>query len=514
MKASARDATGPRRANFRGRNRHGRQRRPNLSPMRSALRSGHSAAASSLAAILCPLVALANFCLLMPAGAAAGSNPTPERAIQMLNEWRAAVGVAPVSHDPTQSEGCRLHASYYGLTGHTGHKEEPSSPGYTEAGNKAAASSVLTYGGGADGPYAWENAVYHRTSLLDPKLATSGFWAEHGLGCMGVFGEDENRRTTELAIYPYPYNEQRGVATTFTCNEMPNPCESVPGNDGEQPTGFIPSVQFNGPWESIYGPLVSTAELVPDGGAAVALTVEDDDSGLGSYLDGGFDLIPHQPLAAGTWYTASATGVLRTYTSSEAGEETPVPFSVSWRFLTKVAQQASKLNLSLPGGRPIVTSRNPNPVELTLREGHKTRRLSLALSPAGNRLHRAVLPRRIRTASWEACATQAADAAWQSDRDCERGAPIRLRVEVLYADARFVRVRIKAPAAARGRLATVTMRARGGAVLDRTRVSLRQQARFDLHGARDLRSTLSVTVHPFVKDGLPRVVRPVAKRLR
>lgn len=479
--------------------------------MRSAL-LGHSPAASSLEAILCALVT--SFCMLVPTGAAADSNPTPERAIQMLNEWRATVGVAPVSHDPAQSEGCRLHASYYGLTGHTGHKEEPSSPGYTEAGDKAAASSVLTYGGGADGPYAWENAVYHRTSLLDPKLATSGFWAEHGLGCMGVFGEDENRKTPELAIYPYPYNGQRGVTTTFACNEMPNPCGSVPGNSGEQPTGFIPSVQFNGPWESIYGPLVSTAQLVPDGGAPVALTVEDNDSGQGSYLDEGFDLIPHKPLAADTWYTASATGVLRTYTSSEEGKETLVPFSVSWRFQTKVAQQASKLDLSLSGGRPVVTSRSPNPVELTLREGRKTRRLSLALSSAGEGRYRAVVQRRIRTASWEACAVQAADAAWRSDRDCERGAPIRLRVEILYADARFVRVRIKAPAAARQRLATVILRARGGEILDRTRVPLRQQIRFDLQGPRDLRSTLSVSVRPFVKDGLPHTVKRVVKRLR
>jgi hypothetical protein len=454
--------------------------------------------------------------LTLPPAAPAASDPSPEQAVQMLNEWRGRVGLMPVSHDLEQTEGCRAHFEYYRQTGQTGHYEDPSQPGYTEAGAKAAASSVLAYGSGDLSPYVWEDAVYHRTGLLDPRLATTGFWAEHGISCMGVFGDDQGRTVPGLTVHPYPYNGQVDVATTFSCNERPNPCLSVPGNDGEQPTGFIPSVQFNGPWSSVRGPEVSVASLTPDGGAPLAITVEDLDSGLGEYLDGGFDLIPHQPLAEGTWYTASAAGVLQVF--AEEGEEA-VPFSTTWRFQTKAPRQVSGshdpgLRVDFFQGRPRVSSQSPAPVRVLVTRGSSTSRLALSLVASGA-LYTAIVPVTVNSAWWQVCATQAGDPAgsWRADRTCLRGSPIRLRPVVLRAAPSFLRVRIASPPAAHGRPAIVSLRSRRGAVLDRARVVLRRKTRLTLRGPRGVRAKLRVSVRPFRRNGIPQRVIPVSKNV-
>src|SRR6185503_4785209 len=105
-----------------------------------------------------------------------------------------------------------------------------------------------------------------------------------------------------------PYRGQEGVDPEFNCSEIPDPCEVVPGNDGEQPVGFISSIQFNDPWPQTPNPLVSSAQLVPDGGAPVPITVI-------SGITAGFGVIPNQPLAEGTWYTGTATGTVEGFTS-------------------------------------------------------------------------------------------------------------------------------------------------------------------------------------------------------
>src|SRR6476661_7752235 len=84
-------------------------------------------------------IAIALLPCLAPAITQADSDPSPERAVEMLNVWRALVGVPAVVHDPSQSTGCAAHAEYYRLNDETGHYEDPSKPGYSDAGAKAAA---------------------------------------------------------------------------------------------------------------------------------------------------------------------------------------------------------------------------------------------------------------------------------------------------------------------------------------------------------------------------------------
>ncbi len=426
----------------------------------------------------------------------------------MLNEWRALVGLAAVSHDPAQSAGCAAHAEYYRQTQETGHFEDPSKPGYSEAGAQAARTSVLSYSGGDRGPLEWENAVYHRAGLLNPRLATTGFWNEHNLGCMGTLDTDDSRTTRTLTSYPYPYDGQQGVETTFGCNEIPSPCLVVPGNDGTQPTGFIPSVQFNGPWPHVPDVDVDTAQLVPDGGAPVEITIEN----LAS--DFGFAMIPRSPFTEGTWYTASATGTVGEL--SELAPKALESFSIRWRFRTKIVPRPAELRIGVSNGRIRVVSHSPVPVSLSVRDGQASQQLTLSVERNEKGVYEATAATKLHAASWQICASQDVDPAtfWLADRICAYGRPLDLRLTVLYADANFLRVRINAPRSAWGRAAKVLLLSKRGKVLDKARIALAEKSKFDLRGPRALRAKLRVSARPFVKRGIPQKVRQIVRKIR
>jgi hypothetical protein len=459
--------------------------------------------------------------LLAGAPARAASDMEPERAVQSLNEWRALVGVPPVIHDPLMSAGCRAHAEYYRLNPDTfGHYEEASRPGYSAAGQEAAASSVLAYGGGKRGPYTWEPTAYHRASLLNPRLATSGFWAEHELACMNAVDIDIYRTTPTLTSYPYPYDGQTDVGTEFPCLEDPNPCDNLPR--GTDP-GFLLTVLFNGPWKgSGLGAEVAAASLVPDGGAPVPLTVEDRDSGLyaSAGLDGGLLLIPNHHLAEGTWYTAAVSGSYHAIGDDEEQSETTTPFSLSWRFRTRVIPppfSSPNLQVTMLRGKARISSRNPNPVSLTMQQGRsKPRRTTLTLRPAGHGTFAEVIPARIRSVRWRVCARQAKQLGerWGRGQDCEHGAPMGLASTVLWSNRNFVRLRIKAPSLTHGRKATVLLLGPGGSVLDRARVTLTEKSRVDLSGPAGSRAVaVRISVPDFTVLGIPRRVPQETIRL-
>ena len=231
--------------------------------------------------------------------------------------------------DAELSEGCRLHNAYMALNG-LGHIEDSSLPGYTDLGALAGRTSVL--GSGHDSPRAlWEDAVYHRMALLEPRLRTTWFDASSGATCMGISGitSDASVRTESLALHPWPPAGARGVPTTFDGGETPDPREEVPG---DARVGYLVSVNVNGPWFSNLGSVLTGVSLTPDGGTPVAVSGIDRADATGSYLSGGFALFPHQPLAEATWYTARATGYV---TGIDVGpSRIDHAFDISWRFGT------------------------------------------------------------------------------------------------------------------------------------------------------------------------------------
>lgn len=292
----------------------------------------------------CVLLGCMLLCLLsVGASARAASAPSPEAAVEQLNAWRAMVGVTPVAHDVALSHQCRSHASYYRLNPTwSGHRQDPSRPGYSEAGDRAARSSVLAYREQATaGVTPWEPAPYHRIALLDPRLTVSGFWSEFGLSCMHATALDNELRAPALAAYTYPSSGQRDVAPSFDCREKPNPCDAVPGNDGRTPTGFNISVQFNGPWAAIEGIDVASATVAPAGGEPVDVIVQARER----MLRGAIVLIPRHPLRFGTTYVATVSGTVAG--RADDGTVRQHPFALSWDFSTPGVEPAASLRVTV-----------------------------------------------------------------------------------------------------------------------------------------------------------------------
>jgi hypothetical protein len=289
----------------------------------------------------CGLVAAVAAGLAAPAAAPAASIPDPETGIAQLNALRAGVGLSPVTYDDALSRGCKKHATYHRLNPTQRlHSEDPALAGYTKAGDSAARSSVLVYGADPNaGLSAWESAPYHRMALLDPRLVASGFWSEFGVSCMQAVALDQGLRTPVLTAYTYPASGQRGVETTFWCNELPNPCDLVRRSARDAPTGLNLSVQFNGPWLRIEDVVVSSASVAAAGRPPVDLTVLTRQS----VLRGGLVLIPHRPLRLRTTYGAAATGTV--VARSDDGTLGEYPFALSWDFSTPGTEPAASLKV-------------------------------------------------------------------------------------------------------------------------------------------------------------------------
>ena len=297
----------------------------------------------SLRSVLCAcgLAAAVAISLASPAPATAGSDPDPAVAVAELNALRASVGLSPVTYDDTLSRGCKKHAKYHHLNPtQRVHSENPALAGYTRAGASAARSSVLVYGAEPDAILGeWVSTPYHRMALLHPRLVASGFWSEFGISCMQALALDHNLRTPALTAYTYPASGQRDVATTFWCNELPNPCDLVRRSAREGPTGLNISVQFNGPWLWVEDVVVSSASVAAVGRPPVDLTVLTRERVLG----GGLVLIPRRPLRAGKTYSAAATGTV--VARADDGTFGEYPFALSWDFSTPGTEPAASLKV-------------------------------------------------------------------------------------------------------------------------------------------------------------------------
>lgn len=276
-----------------------------------------------------PLAAFAAAAALAAAPATADAGISPSQALTVANAWRAAAhepGIAAM--DPSLNDGCHNHNSYMAQNGgQLTHTEQPGNPGYTDSGAQAGMSSVLAIPEGD--PRIWEQGVYHRMAVLQPRLRTSGFDASQGFTCMQIRGIDDSpaTHTAGLTLYPWPADGTKGVPLSFSGGESPSPYDETPG---VSQLGFLLSVEVNGPWSNYLAPetKVSAASLTTDGGTPVALTAVDDSSSKsGPYIDSGFALFPHGRLLPATLYAAHARG-------SVTAEGAAYPFDLTWRFKT------------------------------------------------------------------------------------------------------------------------------------------------------------------------------------
>src|SRR5688500_10451910 len=112
----------------------------------------------------------------------AESDPGP-RVKALVDRYRAAVGLPPVTLDPKLSKGCREHAQYMKLNkdsdamvGLNAHTQRPDLPGATKDGAACGKAADL-FPGVSDlevAVDAWMSGLYHRRPILTPTLERIG----------------------------------------------------------------------------------------------------------------------------------------------------------------------------------------------------------------------------------------------------------------------------------------------------------------------------------------------------
>lgn len=165
-----------------------------------------------------------------------------KKALDKVNGYRAAAGLAPVALDAKVSAGCLKHARYLvinegqaALLGLNAHREDPKLPGYSKEGDEAGAASDIGIGDyePIDAIDAWMATLYHRVPLLAPNLKTIGFGCAKGRrqGWATVMNVQSGRDATPVHPVFYPAPDQTGVPLHFPISgEEPNPIPIDPDN--------------------------------------------------------------------------------------------------------------------------------------------------------------------------------------------------------------------------------------------------------------------------------------------
>jgi hypothetical protein len=257
------------------------------------------------------VLALAAALALVVTGVATAAGGGASRAdiLALLNAERAANGIpGHVRENVTWSAECAKHVAYIDSTGVLSHSEDPANAAYTPGGSWAGVHSVLAMGTRwADGdPFA--TAPLHLAQLMSPELRSLGVdESPNGTVCMTTFPGYVPLGVKKPTVFSVPGDGASGVPSAETANEFP----FVPGEFVGLPrgtrTGFDIMVFAEGlddPWNAH----IAAASLTgPDGPVAVR-TVDRTTATVGDYLPpGGGFLIPVEPLAPATTYTAAVS---------------------------------------------------------------------------------------------------------------------------------------------------------------------------------------------------------------
>ncbi len=102
------------------------------------------------------------------------------------NRARIAYGVPPGVFDPALAPAAKKHADYLKLNGLARHEEDPKLPGYTEEGNLAGLSSLITFEGKDESVEGMIGTFYHRRDMVDPTHSTLFVGGNDYAFCLGV----------------------------------------------------------------------------------------------------------------------------------------------------------------------------------------------------------------------------------------------------------------------------------------------------------------------------------------
>lgn len=279
--------------------------------------------------MLLPVLPLA----LLLAGADASAVET--RALERINDYRKIAELPPVTVDPALSKACQAHADYMlknydvAFNGKLNvHDEDSKLPGFSEAGRKAAKSSVISQGfgrgDGLAGIDVWMASFYHRVPLLDPGLAKIGVgFARQGQagGCCLVVDKANGKvRPKQGKVVCYPVEDQKDVPRLFCLGfpENPNP---LPNNGDSKKAGQPITVTF-----FVDKPAVTaaTGTLKDADGKEVPVWLSwAEKPAVRGFGGNSICLIPQAPLLKNTTYTVSVA-------CKTAGKE----WKNSWKFMT------------------------------------------------------------------------------------------------------------------------------------------------------------------------------------
>lgn len=276
------------------------------------MRSPHASTRATGATLVVALLALA-----IPSATSAA---TAAQLIAALNAQRAANGIpAGIKQSRSASTGCAAHNRYERLNGGAlTHTETRGKRGYSRAGARAAATSVLAAGSALNSADPWDSAPIHLAQLLDPELDRMGASESGGLACATTLPPSAGfRRGPSAPVgYSYPGNGRTGWPTQEQAAEGPFTPGDLVGLRQPKVTGPYLYVLFSGPWSpfgpqvklasaSVTGPQGPIAIKVADGTVKTPVGVR-----LSAFIGAEAMLIPVSPLAPSTRYSVSTRGTV------------------------------------------------------------------------------------------------------------------------------------------------------------------------------------------------------------
>jgi hypothetical protein len=279
------------------------------------------------------------------------------QAIASLNAQRAANGIpAGITENPDWSAACAAHNQYEQLNGGTlEHYETPGNPGYSDAGNWAAAHSVLSAGGDWSSTNPWQNAPLHLNQLMDPRLNVMGVDDSNGYTCATTLASLTGPASTNNVVYTYPGTGVSGVAYSETAAEGPYTPGQLIGIPQGTATGPYLFVMLDGPTivsHSVNSNAhITAASLTGPAGPVAVDTVDNYTHELTGSMPPGGEIIPVSPLAPNSTYQAHVSATIGA-----------LSFSYDWSFTTAPPPPLAPANGLIEINGRTVSFSSDNPV--------------------------------------------------------------------------------------------------------------------------------------------------------
>lgn len=257
------------------------------------------------------------------------NDPEIVAALEMINTYRAWLGIAPLTIDPNLQKASEGHANYYrlnygdpSLAGMGLHQQTPGKPGFTGASMRDRAQAAGYQGSvnenvGLSGSMVWSTewfigTINHRLTLIDPRYTHIGMAAvnEGDIRFEVInLGAPDWSYEADPDWVAWPPDTSTGVGLSFH-GEAPNPFAGA-----SYPVGYPITLSWHGP-----GELSVQSATISSGGNRIDTFHS---VGTGWLSSKTAQVATSAPLEKGTTYEVSITGTAN-------GE----PFIKSWSFTT------------------------------------------------------------------------------------------------------------------------------------------------------------------------------------